>query len=115
MDIETVAHETPEKIVTVDIDPTAGVTAADTAAIVKALKLEGPAAEDARAVFPGLYKAFLEKDMSLLEVNPLIVMQNGHLRLLDAKVSFDNNAAFRDPELAELRDLTEEDAKEIEA
>ena len=115
MDIETVAHDTPEKIVTVDVDPTAGVTEANVAKLVQALKLEGGAAEDARTVFPGLYKAFVEKDMSLLEVNPLIVMQNGHLRVLDAKVSFDNNAAFRHPELAELRDLTEEDAKEIEA
>jgi succinyl-CoA synthetase beta subunit len=115
MDIETVAHDTPEKIVTVDISPDTGVTDADVARIVSALKLEGAAAADAKTVFPALYKAFTEKDMSLLEVNPLIVMQNGHLRLLDAKVSFDNNAAFRHAELAELRDLTEEDAKEIEA
>jgi len=115
MDIETVAHDTPEKIVTVDIDPTAGVTAANVASIVAALKLEGAAAEDGKTVFPALYKAFTETDMSLLEVNPLIVMQNGHLRVLDAKVSFDNNAAFRHADLAPLRDLTEEDAKEIEA
>jgi succinyl-CoA synthetase beta subunit len=66
-------------------------------------------------VFPALYRAFVEKDMSLLEVNPLIVMQNGHIRVLDAKMSFDNNAAFRHDELKPLRDLTEEDAKEIEA
>ncbi|MBN9307159.1 MAG: succinate--CoA ligase subunit beta [Devosia sp. 67-54] len=115
MDIETVAHDTPDKIVTVDIDPTAGVTAADVDRIVAALKLEGAAREDAKAVFPALYKAFVDKDMSLLEVNPLIVMQNGHLRLLDAKVSFDNNALFRHADLMELRDLSEEDAKEIEA
>ena len=115
MDIETVAHDTPDKIVTVDIDPTTGVTDADVARIAAALKLEGPAREDARTVFPGLYRAFVEKDMSLLEVNPLIVMQDGHLRLLDAKVSFDNNALFRHPDLMELRDLSEEDAKEIEA
>jgi succinyl-CoA synthetase beta subunit len=115
MDIETVAHDTPEKIVTVDIDPTAGVTAGDIAKISDALKLEGDAREDAKAVFPMLYKAFTEKDMSLLEVNPLIVMKDGHIRVLDAKVSFDNNAMFRHPELAELRDLSEEDAKEIEA
>jgi succinyl-CoA synthetase beta subunit len=115
MDIETVAHDTPEKIVTVDIDPTAGVTDANVAAIVSALKLDGAAAEDGKSVFPALYKAFTETDMSLLEVNPLIVMQNGHLRVLDAKVSFDNNAAFRHADLKELRDLTEEDAKEIEA
>jgi len=115
MDIEGVAHDTPEKIVTVDIDPTKGVTAADANKIADALKLEGAAREDAKSVFPTLYKAFTEKDMSLLEVNPLIVMKDGHLRLLDAKVSFDNNAMFRHPELSELRDLSEEDAKEIEA
>jgi succinyl-CoA synthetase beta subunit len=115
MDIEGVAHDTPEKIITVQIDPTAGVTAADVTKIVGALKLEGAAAKDAETVFPTLYRAFTEKDMSLLEVNPIIVMQDGHLRLLDAKVSFDNNALFRHPELAELRDLTEEDGKEIEA
>ena len=115
MDIETVAHDTPEKIITVAIDPTAGVTAADIAKINAALKLEGPAAQDGEHLFPILYKAFTEKDMSLLEVNPLIVMTNGRLRVLDAKVSFDNNAAFRHEELKPLRDLTEEDAKEIEA
>jgi succinyl-CoA synthetase beta subunit len=115
MDIEAVAHDTPEKIITVDIDPAAGVTPANVAAISSALSLSGAAAEDAKAVFPALYKAFTEKDMSLLEVNPLIVMKDGHIRVLDAKVSFDNNAAFRHPELAELRDLSEEDAKEIEA
>jgi succinyl-CoA synthetase beta subunit len=115
MDIEAVAHDTPEKIVTVGIDPVTGITAADVAKLAAALKLEGAAAKDAETVFPALYKAFTETDMSLLEVNPLIVMSNGHLRVLDAKVSFENNAAFRHPELAELRDLTEEDAKEIEA
>ncbi len=115
MDIETVAHDTPEKIVTVDIGPAAGVTAAEVAAIVAALELEGAAAADAATVFPGLYTAFVDKDMSLLEVNPLIVMTDGHLRVLDAKVSFDNNALFRHPDLAELRDLSEEDSKEIEA
>src|SRR3569833_3460643 len=115
MDIEAVAHDTPDKIVTVDIDPTKGVTAADVDKLATALKLDGAAREDAKTVFPGLYKAFVEKDMSLLEVNTQIVMQNGHLRLLDAKVSFDNNSLFRHPDLMELRDLTEEDAKEIEA
>jgi len=115
MDIEAVAHDTPEKIIAVDIDPTAGVTAADVAKIVAALKLDGAAAEDGKSVFPALYKAFTETDMSLLEVNPLIVMTSGHLRVLDAKVSFDNNAAFRHADLKELRDLSEEDAKEIEA
>ena len=99
MDIEAVAHDTPQKIITVQVDPSAGVTAANIAALVAALKLDGDAAKDAGAVFPALYKAFVEKDMSLLEVNPLIVMNDGHLRVLDAKMSFDNNAMFRHPEL----------------
>ncbi len=115
MDIETVAHDTPEKIITVAIDPTTGVTTDDVEKLADALKLEGAARTDAGLVFPALYRAFVEKDMSLLEVNPLIVMQNGHIRVLDAKMSFDNNAGFRHDELKPLRDLTEEDAKEIEA
>ncbi|WIJ26164.1 ADP-forming succinate--CoA ligase subunit beta [Devosia sp. RR2S18] len=115
MDIEAVAEHTPEKIITVAVDPTAGVTDADVAKIADALQLEGVARTDAAKLFPILYKAFVETDMSLLEVNPLIVMQNGRLRVLDAKVSFDNNAAFRHEELKELRDLSEEDEKEIEA
>ncbi|MBE7732532.1 ADP-forming succinate--CoA ligase subunit beta [Devosia faecipullorum] len=115
MDIEAVAEHTPEKIITVAIDPVAGVTANDVASINTALALDGAAAEDGKSLFPILYKAFTEKDMSLLEVNPLIVMTDGHLRVLDAKVSFDNNAAFRHEELKPLRDLSEEDSKEIEA
>ncbi|WP_029041280.1 ADP-forming succinate--CoA ligase subunit beta [Cucumibacter marinus] len=115
MDIETVAEETPEKILTLPIDPEAGVTEADAAKLCDGLKLGGAAREDGMTIFPTLYKAFVEKDMSLLEINPLIVMKDGHLRVLDAKVSFDNNAMFRHPDLAELRDLLEEDEKEIEA
>jgi succinyl-CoA synthetase beta subunit len=115
MDIETVAHDTPEKIITVAIDPISRVTAADVAKICAALQLDGLAAEDAASLFPALYTAFTEKDMSLLEVNPLIVMKDGHLRVLDAKVSFDGNSLFRHKDVQALRDLTEEDAKEIEA
>ncbi|HTJ57785.1 MAG TPA: ADP-forming succinate--CoA ligase subunit beta [Devosiaceae bacterium] len=115
MDIETVAHDTPEKIVTVAINPDTGVTGAEIAKLVEALKLEGDAKTDAASLFPALYKAFCEKDMALLEVNPLIVMEDGHLRVLDAKVSFDNNALFRHPDVVALRDESEEDAKEIEA
>ncbi|RAZ85372.1 ADP-forming succinate--CoA ligase subunit beta [Mesorhizobium hawassense] len=115
MDIETVAHDTPEKIVTVAIDPEKGVTADDVRTLNGALKLDGDAAKDGGTLFPILYKAFVEKDMSLLEVNPLIVMKDGHLRVLDAKVSFDNNALFRHADVMELRDTTEEDEKEIEA
>lgn len=115
MDIEQVAHDTPEKIITVAIDPEAGVSDADIAEISAALKLEGDAAQDAKSLFPALYKAFVEKDMALLEINPLIVMTDGHLRVLDAKVSFDGNALFRHADIVALRDETEEDAKEIEA
>ena len=115
MDIEAVAHDTPEKIVTVAIDPEAGVTAADLAKLTSALKLEGEAKADGEKLFPILYKAFVEKDMSLLEINPLIVMKDGRVRVLDAKVSFDGNALFRHDDIKALRDETEEDAKEIEA
>jgi succinyl-CoA synthetase beta subunit len=115
MDIEAVAHDTPEKIITVAIDPETGVTDADVARISDAYGLEGAAREDAKTLFPALYKAFTDKDMALLEVNPLIVMTDGHLRVLDAKVSFDGNALFRHDDMKALRDETEEDAKEIEA
>ena len=115
MDIEAVAEDTPELIHTVGIDPETGCTPADVAKLVSAFKLDGDAAKDAETLFPLLYNAFVEKDMSLLEVNPLIVMKDGHLRVLDAKMSFDGNAEFRHPELQELRDLSEEDEKEIEA
>jgi succinyl-CoA synthetase beta subunit len=115
MDIEAVAEETPEKIVTVAIDPAKGVTDEDANKLADALKLEGQAREDGLKLFPILYKAFTEKDMSLLEINPLIVMTDGRVRVLDAKVSFDGNALFRHPDIQELRDLSEEDEKEIEA
>jgi succinyl-CoA synthetase beta subunit len=115
MDIEGVAHDTPEKIVTLAIDPEAGVTEADAAQICDVYGLEGQAREDGMALFPLLYKAFSEKDMSLLEVNPLIVMKDGRMRVLDAKVSFDNNALFRHHDIMALRDTSEEDEKEIEA
>ena len=115
MDIEAVAHDTPEKIQTIVIDPEAGVTEADVAKINAALKLDGAAAQDGETLFPTLYRAFVDKDMSMLEINPLIVMTNGRLRVLDAKVSFDGNALFRHEDIKALRDETEEDAKEIEA
>ena len=115
MDIEAVAEETPEKILTINIDPETGVTASDAGKIADALKLSGTARDDMLSLAPILYRAFTEKDMSLLEVNPLIVMKDGHLRVLDAKVSFDGNALFRHEDIQALRDLTEEDEKEIEA
>ena len=115
MDIEAVAHDTPEKIQTIVIDPEAGVTADDVARINAAFKLDGAAAQDGETLFPTLYRAFVDKDMAMLEINPLIVMTNGRLRVLDAKVSFDGNALFRHEDIKALRDETEEDAKEIEA
>ncbi|SON58271.1 Succinyl-CoA ligase [ADP-forming] subunit beta [Hartmannibacter diazotrophicus] len=115
MDIEEVAHSTPDKIHTIDIDPAMGVTEANVEKICMELELEGNAHDDAKLLFPTLYRAFMEKDMSLLEINPLIVMKDGYLRVLDAKVSFDGNALFRHPEIVELRDKSEEDDKEIEA
>ncbi len=115
MDIEAVAEETPEKILTLPIHPDSGVTQSDALQLCDALELSGEARSDGLTLFPILYKAFVDKDMSLLEVNPLIVMTNGRLRVLDAKVSFDGNALFRHDDIMELRDTTEEDAKEIEA
>ncbi|AGF75144.1 succinyl-CoA synthetase beta subunit [Bartonella australis AUST/NH1] len=115
MDIETVAEKTPEKILTLSIDFSKGVTSEDCVKLCDALKLCGSAREDGEKLFPILYKAFCEKDMSLLEINPLIIMKDGHLRVLDAKVSFDNNALFRHSDILELRDISEEDPKEIEA
>ena len=115
MDIEAVAEETPDKIHTIDVNHSEGVTAETIAKLVKAFELTGPAADEATDLFSNLYRAFVETDMSLLEVNPLVVLGNGSLRVLDAKVSFDGNAEFRHPKYEELRDLTEEDEKEIEA
>ena len=115
MDIEAVAEETPEKIITVAIDPAKGVTDEDANKLADALELKDAAREDGLKLFPILYKAFSEKDMSLLEINPLIVMTDGRVRVLDAKVSFDGNALFRHPDIQELSDLSEEDEKEIEA
>jgi succinyl-CoA synthetase beta subunit len=115
MDIEEVAHATPEKIVTLQIDPAAGMTEADGRKLAEALKLDGMAAEDMVGLAGILFRAFTGKDMSMLEINPLIVMKNGRLRVLDAKVSFDGNALFRHPDIQALRDKTEEDEKEIEA
>jgi succinyl-CoA synthetase beta subunit len=116
MDIEQVAHDTPEKIATVAIDPATGVTPDDSAAIAKALGLGADKADAAHDLFVKLYAAFTGADMSLLEVNPLIIESGtGNLVCLDAKMSFDSNAEYRHPEWEALRDLSEEDEKEIEA
>jgi len=115
MDIEEVAHATPEKIVTFSIDPATGVFPHHGRTLAKALGLTGGLAKEAASLLPQLYAAFMAKDMSMLEINPLIVTGDDHLRVLDAKVSFDSNALFRHPDIVALRDESEEDEKEIEA
>jgi succinyl-CoA synthetase beta subunit len=115
MDIEEVAHATPERIHTFTVDPATGVWPHHGLQLAQALGLKGDTAKQARALLPQLYKAFVEKDMSLLEINPLIATNDGAVKVLDAKVSFDDNALYRHPDVVALRDVTEEDAKEIEA
>lgn len=115
MDIEEVAHSTPEKIHTFAIDPATGVMPHHGRTVAKALGLSGDLAKQAERLIAQLYEAFVSKDMEMLEINPLIVTKDGNLRCLDAKVSFDSNALYRHPEVVALRDLTEEDEKEIEA
>ncbi|MEP3330930.1 ADP-forming succinate--CoA ligase subunit beta [Sedimentitalea sp.] len=115
MDIEAVAEETPDKIHTIGITASQGVTEADADKIADAYELTGDTRDQGKALFKALYEAFSSKDMSLLEINPLIVTKAGDVQVLDAKISFDGNALFRHPDIMELRDETEEDDKEIEA
>lgn len=115
MDIEQVAAETPEKILTVGIDPIAGVTDANGEEIAAALNLTGNKVDQCVTLVKNLYKAFVDTDMSLLEINPLVVNGAGDLICLDAKVNFDSNALYRHDDIVELRDLSEEDPAEVEA
>ena len=115
MDIEKVAHDTPDKIVTVSVDPVQGIWPHHVRRVSKALGLDADLQKQLGPMLAGLYRAFTEKDMSLLEVNPLVVTRDRQLICLDAKIGFDDNALFRHPEVVVLRDLTEEDAKEIGA
>ena len=115
MDIETVAHDTPELIHSIGITASAGCTDNDAAKLADALQLDGTARTQGMALFKNLYNAFVAKDMSLLEINPLIITKSKDVQVLDAKVSFDGNALFRHPDIMELRDETEEDEKEVEA
>jgi len=115
MDIEAVAHDTPEKIITFSVDPATGVMPHHGRAVAKALGLSGDLAKQAEVLTGQLYRAFVEKDMAMLEINPLIITKDGKLKCLDAKIGFDSNALYRHPDVVELRDLTEEDHKEIEA
>ena len=115
MDIEEVAHSMPEKIITFGIDPATGVFPHHGRTLAKALNLNGDLAKQAAKLLGQLYAAFNAKDMAMLEINPLIVTGGGDLKVLDAKVSFDDNALYRHPDMVALRDMTEEDEKEIEA
>jgi succinyl-CoA synthetase beta subunit len=119
VEIEKVAHETPEKITTITIDPATGLMPHHGREVAAALGLSGDLAKQAGKVLAKLYDAFLGTDASQIEVNPLAVTEDsgsgGKLMVLDAKVGFDSNADFRHPDLQELRDLSEEDPMEIEA
>ena len=115
MNIEDVAHETPEKIHTFDVDPATGLMPHHGRAVAKALGLTGDLAKQAQTVAAKLYDAFLGTDASQIEINPLAVTEDGKLMVLDAKVGFDSNAMFRHRDLEELRDVTEEDPMELEA
>jgi succinyl-CoA synthetase beta subunit len=115
MDIEEVAAKTPEKILTISIDPAAGISAHHGRQIAYALGLKGDQVKQATKLIANLYKAFVEKDMSLLEINPLVLTGAGDLICLDAKINFDSNALYRHADIMELRDLDEEDPAEVAA
>ena len=115
MDIEKVAEETPNEITTVFIEPSCGVTADNVNKIADSLNLTGSLLAELDGLIKNLYKFFIEKDASLLEINPLIITESEKLICLDAKVNFDDNALYRHPEIEELRDPNEEDEYELEA
>ncbi|GLQ22619.1 succinate--CoA ligase [ADP-forming] subunit beta [Algimonas ampicilliniresistens] len=115
MDIEAVAHDTPEKVINFDIDPATGFQPHHGRTLSKALGLSGDLAKQCGKLGKILYNGFLAKDMAMLEINPLIVTEDGRLHCLDAKISFDGNALYRHPDVEAMRDETEQDAKEVEA
>ncbi len=116
MSIEDVAHDTPEKIVSFDVDPaTTGLSDFHGRRVAFALGLSGNQVKQCVGIVRNLYKLFVEKDMDMLEINPFVVLKDGNLKLLDAKMSFDGNAIYRHPDIASLRDETEEDPKELAA
>src|SRR6202042_2491417 len=114
-EIEEVAHKSPEKILSFSVDPATGFMPHHAHAVAYALGFSREVAKQAESVLPRLYQAVLAKDMSLLEINPLVVTKAGALICLDAKIGFDDSALYRHPDIASLRDPAEEDAKEIEA
>ncbi|HSY04451.1 MAG TPA: ADP-forming succinate--CoA ligase subunit beta [Steroidobacteraceae bacterium] len=115
MDIEEVAHKTPEKILTVAIHPAAGFQAYEARQLAFGLELSGPQLGEFQSLAAALYRLYLEKDLSLVEVNPLALTRGGALLALDAKINVDDNALFRHPELAQLRDPSQEDPMERRA
>jgi succinyl-CoA synthetase beta subunit len=115
VNIEEVAAETPEKITTVDVDPASGLSGFHGRVIANALGLTGDLAKQCGKLVKTLYTLFTEKDASLIEINPLVVTTDGKLQCLDAKMAFEDNALFRHPDIAALRDLHEEDPAEVEA
>ncbi|WP_420557195.1 ADP-forming succinate--CoA ligase subunit beta [Roseovarius sp.] len=115
MDIEEVAEKTPEKILSLSVDPATGYQPFHGRRIAFMLELEGAAVKQCVKLMGTLYQMFLEKDMEMLEINPLILTEGGELKCLDAKMGFDSNAIYRHSDIAELRDTTEEDPKELEA
>jgi succinyl-CoA synthetase beta subunit len=115
MDIEEVAKQHPERIMTFSVDPATGIMPHHGRRVARALGLSGELARKAEALVAKLYAAFVAKDMSMLEINPLVVTKGSDLICLDAKIGFDDNSLYRHPDIVALRDLTEEDEKEIEA
>jgi succinyl-CoA synthetase beta subunit len=115
MDIEDVAARTPEKILSFAVDPATGLSDFHGRRVAFALGLEGNQVKQCVGLIKTLYRAFIEKDMEMLEINPLVVLKDGNLKVLDAKIGFDNNALYRQPEVMALRDETEEDPKELAA
>ncbi|QFT91499.1 Succinyl-CoA ligase [ADP-forming] subunit beta [Roseovarius sp. THAF9] len=115
MDIEEVAEKTPEKILSLSVDPATGYQPFHGRRIAFMLELEGAAVKQCVKLMGTLYNMFLEKDMEMLEINPLILTESNELKCLDAKMGFDSNAVYRHSDIAELRDTTEEDPKELEA
>jgi succinyl-CoA synthetase beta subunit len=115
VNIEDVAHNAPEKIHSFSVDPATSIMPHHGRTAARALGLVGDLTKQIESLVTKLYTAFVARDMSMLEINPLIVMTNGQLRVLDAKVSFDDNALYRHPDIVALRDKSEEDLKEIEA
>ncbi|AWT61030.1 MAG: Succinate--CoA ligase [ADP-forming] subunit beta [Candidatus Moanabacter tarae] len=115
VEIEKIAAETPEKIIRVMVDPALGLQAFQARQIAAGLGFHGDSFHQMVGITHSLYNLFFEKEASLVEINPLIANANGSLQALDAKISFDDNALYRHPEILEMRDLNEEDAKEVEA